>query len=144
MALAVTEQELVQIIEESDFIKIYGFALHSFAEGECTIYYKFRRQLERPGGVVSGPVFMAAADMAVWFAIITLIGTPEGLFTVTADLQTSFMSVAKGEDFLCKARVLKIGKRLAYAVAECVTPSGKLLTHHTATYIRPDSKSQQA
>ncbi len=138
MPLAVTEQELLEILGESEFIKFYGFALDAFSDGECSILCRFRPELQRPGGVVSGPTYMAAADLAIWFAIITKIGRPEGTYTVTADLQTSFMSVARQEDFRCKAKVLKIGKRLVYAIAECVTPDGKLLTHHTATYIRPD------
>ena len=31
-----------------------------------------------------------------------------------------------------------INRRLIYGVAECVTVDGRLLTHHTWTYIRRD------
>jgi hypothetical protein len=31
-----------------------------------------------------------------------------------------------------------MGKRLIYGIAECADKKGKLLTHHTITYIRRD------
>lgn len=137
MNLAVTEQEIRQLLVDEAFIRLYNFELESLGEGEATVLVPFQPKLLRPGGVVSGPVYMAVADLAVWLAIITKLGMPEGRFTVTAEMKTSFMSVGK-EEFLCKGSLKKIGKRLVYGEAECVTRQGKLLTHHTLTYIRPD------
>ena len=48
------------------------------------------------------------------------------------------LSGARQEDFLCRAKILKLGKRLVYGTAECVNGEGKLLTHHTITYIRAE------
>jgi len=39
--------------------------LREFGEGECTIDVPFRDEFKRPGGAISGPVFMAAADVAI-------------------------------------------------------------------------------
>ena len=89
---------------------------------------------ERPGGVVSGQVFTAAADVAMWLAIMTKLGTAE--VAVTAEMKTNFLSGAREEDFLCQAKILKLGKHLVFGTAECVNREGKLLTHHTITYIR--------
>lgn len=47
-----------------------------------------------------------------------------------------FLNGAREEDFLCQAKILKLGKRLIYGTAERVNGEGKLLTHHTVTYIR--------
>ncbi len=138
MPLAVTEQELQQLLSESEFIKMYGFELYSFEEGKCTIKIPFRREFERPGGVVNGPVYMAAADLAIWFALITGIGRQEGDMTVTNELNTAFLGGGR-TDILCKAEILKFGRRLIYGTAECLDQQGKRLTHHTATYIRPVS-----
>jgi acyl-coenzyme A thioesterase PaaI-like protein len=46
------------------------------------------------------------------------------------------MALAK-EPFRCAARVLKLGRRLVYGVAECVNGEGRLLAHHGVTYARP-------
>ncbi len=51
-------------------------------------------------------------------------------------MKTNFLSSAREEDFRCHAKVLKLGRRLVYGVAECTTLEGKLLTHNTITYIR--------
>lgn len=136
MPLAVTESELQRLLSEVAFTRGYGFRVHSVGEGECAIAVPFQQAFERPGGIVSGQVFMAAADVAMWLAIMTKLGTAET--AVTVEMKTSFLSGARQEDFLCRARILKLGKRLIYGVAECVNQQGKLLTHHTITYIRSD------
>lgn len=116
------------------FTQSYRFSLASATEGQCTITVPFQDAFERPGGIVSGPVFMAAADVAMWPAIKTKLGLADA--SLTAEMKTSFLSGAKNEDFHCTARVLKCGRRLIFGLAECVNNRGTLLTHHTLTYIR--------
>lgn len=137
MKLAVTERELQLLLSEVAFTHQYGFALHSIDDGVCTLEVPFQAVFERPGGVVSGQVFMAAADVAMWLAIMTRLGVRDR--SVTAEMKTNFLHGARQEPFLCTAKVVKLGKRLIYGVAECVNAQGKLLTHHTITYIRPQS-----
>ena len=134
MSLAVTDAELRQVLAQASFLDQFGFELDSFADGECTLLVPFRKVFERPGGIVSGQVFMTVADVAMWLAIMTRLGASDG--SVTAEMKTNFLSGAREEDFLCRARVLKLGRRLIYGVAECANREGKLLTHHTITYIR--------
>ncbi len=139
MPLAVTESELKQLLSRSAFVQHYGFELHSIGDGECVILVPFRDDFERPGGIVSGQVFMAAADLAMWFAILTRLGIKDG--SVTSELKTNFLSGVRKENFLCEAKILKLGRRLIYGTAACVMPDGRLLAHHTITYIRPPQES---
>jgi acyl-coenzyme A thioesterase PaaI-like protein len=67
---------------------------------------------------------------------MTKLGKQEA--AITAEMKTNFLNGARREDFLYRAKILKLGRRLIYGVAECVSVEGKLLTHHTITYIRPD------
>ena len=134
MKVAVTEDELKQLLATVPFTRSYGFTLANIGEGQCTIFVPFQKVFERPGGIVSGPVFMAAADVAMWLAIKTKLGLTDS--SLTAEMKTSFLSGAKNEDFHCTARILKCGHRLIYGLAECVNDHGTLLTHHTFTYIR--------
>lgn len=138
MPLAVSERELQDILATTALTRNYGFILHSIGEGECTIRVPFREDCERPGGVVSGQVCMAAADVALWLAIKTRLGSADQ--SVTAEMKTNFLSGARNEEFLCSARILKLGNRLIYGTAECRTPSGQLLTHSTITYIRVEPR----
>jgi uncharacterized protein (TIGR00369 family) len=126
--------ELEGWLASAPFNAYFGFRLREFGVGECTIEAPFRNEFERPGGVVSGPIFMAAADAAIWLAVATHRGTHEPW--VTADLKTAFLRAARRESFWCTARVLKIGRRLVYAVAECARQDGTTLTHHTGIYVR--------
>jgi acyl-coenzyme A thioesterase PaaI-like protein len=135
MPLAVTEEELRNLLAETSFIRCYGFELHSIAPGEATLKAPFRQSFVRPGDIVAGPVFMAAADVAMWFAIMTERGAHDK--SVTLDLNTAFLNSARNEDFLCRARVLKFGRRIVYGVAECFALDGRALSHHTLTYILP-------
>ncbi|HSS20408.1 MAG TPA: PaaI family thioesterase [Pyrinomonadaceae bacterium] len=132
--LAVTEEELVQVLSSSAFGKIYNLKLHSVGVGELMLLMPFQESIERPGGVIAGSVYMTAADVAMWLAIMTLLG--KDAITVTTTLNTTFLNSAKQVDVKCAAKILKLGKSLIYGVAECRDMAGRLLTHHTITYMR--------
>jgi|HubBroStandDraft_6_1064221.scaffolds.fasta_scaffold226373_2 uncharacterized protein (TIGR00369 family) len=134
MSLMVTELELQQLLSQVAFTRSYGFALRSIDDGICTIDVPFQEAFERPGGIVSGQVYMAAADVAMWLAIMTKLGIKD--MAVTIEQKTTFLAAAKQEDFACTATILKLGRRLIYGSAECVSGTGTLLAHHTLTYIR--------
>ena len=57
---------------------------------------------------------------------------------MTTEMKINFPGGAKREGFRCTAKVLKLGRRLIYGVAACVDSNGRLLTHHTVTYIRAE------
>jgi len=116
------------------FNAYFRFRVGALAEGTCTLEVPFHEEFLRPGDVVSGPVFMAAADVATWLAIASLRGTEETW--VTVDLKTAFLRPARREPFRCTARLLKVGHQLIYAVADCVLRDSTLLSHHTVTYAR--------
>src|SRR3989454_10382950 len=134
MALAATEAELRGILEDVAFTRSYGFRLQAIDEGQCTLEVPFQAAFERPGGSVSGQVFMAAADVAMWLAIMTRLGASDG--SVTAGMTSAFLDAARHEPFRCTARIVKLGRRLVYGVAESVSGSGRLLAHHSLTYAR--------
>jgi uncharacterized protein (TIGR00369 family) len=131
-----SESDLRELLAEVPFTKSHGLVLQGISDGECCIAVPFQEAFERPGGVVSGQVFMAAADVAMWLAIKTKLGLADA--SVTAEMKTNFLSSVRKADFRCTAKILKLGRRLIYGVAECVDEDGKLLTHHTITYIRSE------
>src|SRR5882724_1493825 len=128
MALATTEAELRGILDGVAFTRSYGFRLLAIEEGQCTLEVPFQTAFERPGGIVSGQVFMAAADVAMWLAIMTRLGPRDG--SVTAGMTSAFLAAARREPFRCTARVLKLG--------------GRLLAHHSLTYARVSREERPA
>lgn len=137
MALAATVAELQRLLDTVAFTRRFGFTVASLGDGTCTLEVPFHEEFERPGGIVSGQVFMAAADVASWLAIMTTLGAADE--SVTLDLKTAFLSAVRREGFRCEARVLKLGRRVIYLVATCATASGEIVAHHTVTYARPSA-----
>jgi uncharacterized protein (TIGR00369 family) len=143
MTLAATEAELQGILDDVAFTRSYGFRLQAIDEGRCTLTVPFQAAFERPGGIVSGQVLMAAADVAMWLAIMTRLGPRDG--SVTAGMTSAFLGAARRESFRCTARVVKLGRRLIYGTAESVSEGGRLLAHHSLTYARaPGASSRPA
>ncbi len=123
-----------QWLAAAPFNSYFRFRVEALTEGACTLEVPFHEEFLRPGDFVSGPVFMAAADAATWLAIARLRGIEETW--VTIDLKTAFLRPARREPFRCTSRLLKSGRQLIYAVADCVSGDGMLLSHHTVTYAR--------
>jgi uncharacterized protein (TIGR00369 family) len=125
--------ELEALLRRRPFTRRLGLKVVELGDGTCTVRVPFRRAFERPGGIVSGDVYMAAADVAFWLAIKTFAGLEDS--SVTSQLNTAFLSAARNEPFLCRATVLRRGRRIVYGVAECVAGE-RMLTHHTLSYMR--------
>ena len=66
----------------------------------------FRKHSSAQEAIVSGQVFMAAADVAMWLAIKTKLGLADS--SVTAEMKTNFLGAAQKEGFCCTAKALKL------------------------------------
>jgi uncharacterized protein (TIGR00369 family) len=66
----------------------------------------------RPGGTVSGPSIFALADIAVYLAVLSMIG-PEALAVTTSSHIDFMRKPAAGRDLTAEVRLLKLGKALA-------------------------------
>src|SRR5664279_151507 len=131
--LQVTAEQLQKLLSnDTAFTRAYEFVVAAIAPGFCTLEVPHLPQFERPGGIVSGEVFMTAADVAMWLAIKTLRGMDDP--SVTGHMQTQFLRSVRGEGFGCTATVLNLGRSAVFGTAECFSPAGERLTHHTLTY----------
>lgn len=80
-----------------------------------------RPDLLQFNGFFHGGVIAGLADHAAGGAVTTLM--PEGRIGVTVDLHVNFLSPAKGETILAKAEAIQVGKTIAVASVEVVTPA---------------------
>jgi len=131
-----SRRSLQDLIDRARFLRTYQFRVVSAGDGACTLELPHRKILERPGGIINGPSLMAAADCAMWLAIKGRFGIDYD--ALTSELNTAFLSPAKAEHVYCTARILRAGRRRIYGTAECHNRTGRLFTHHTVTYVRPD------
>jgi uncharacterized protein (TIGR00369 family) len=132
--MLVQAAELEELLRRHTFSRRLGIKVVELGDGTCTVRVPFRRAFERPGGIVSGDTYILAADLAFWLAIKTFAGLEDP--SVTSQLNTAFLSAARQEPFLCRATVLRRGRRILYGVAECKA-GDRILTHHTLSYMRP-------
>ena len=124
--------DLNRIIGSHEFTRRYGFRVVAAGDGTCEMLVPYLPEHDRPGGIVSGQVYMHAADVAFWLAVKTLLGDAEEF--VTSSMTTAFLGSARAHEFTCHARVIKNGRRLIYGEAEC-RAGDRPLTHHTLTYV---------
>ena len=135
---AVSAEDLQAILDGHPFLTEYGFAVESVERGGVTVVVPFQPKYVRPGGVIPGFVYMAAADVTMWLAVFTLLGEKAAL-SVTTEMRSAFLSGLAGEEFVCEARVLDAGELLLYGTAECRSRAGVMMSHHALTYIMPPS-----
>ena len=86
------------------------------------------------GGVLCGQTLMAAADTAMVLAVMAQLGNFRPMTTV--QLQTSFLRPVPGDGGTVKvvARVLRMGRNLAFGEVHLFAPDGALAAQATTTY----------
>lgn len=113
-----------------------GMSAERIGAGTATLRLRHAPHHIRPGGTVAGPVVVALADVALYAAVLSLIGQVE--LAVTTNLNVNFLRKPGPADLICHARILKLGKRLA--VGECQLLSegeSEMVAHVTGTYSIP-------
>jgi uncharacterized protein (TIGR00369 family) len=90
----------------------------------------------RPGGTVAGPVMMSLADTSAWVVIMSQIGPV--VLAVTTSLHIDFLRKPELTDIMARARILKLGKRLAVVDVEIFSRgSTELVAKSQVTYSIP-------
>jgi uncharacterized protein (TIGR00369 family) len=105
----------------------------------CRLRQRFRENMLRPGGTVSGATLMALADCAMYVVVLSAIGPVR--LAVTTSLNINFLRKGQpGQDVLAAARLMKLGKRLAVGEVNLLSgTSPDPIAHVTATYSIPNA-----
>lgn len=114
-----------------------SFTVEAAAGGTVRMRMIYHERMLRPGGTISGPSMFALADIAMYAAVLALIG-PRPL-AVTTNLSINFLRKPRPGDMIAEATILKLGKRLA--VGEIGLRSDgdeELAAHATSTYSIPE------
>jgi uncharacterized protein (TIGR00369 family) len=90
----------------------------------------------RPGGTLSGPTMMALADNSAWLIILANIGPV--LLAVTTSLHIDFLRKPEITNLMARARLIKLGRRLAVVDVELFSRgSSDLVAKAQVTYSIP-------
>ncbi len=138
----VSAAELADMARENvPLVGMLAMQVESVLPGSVIIRVPYRDEFIRPGGTISGPVLMAVADFALYGVVLSLIGRVD--LAVTTNLSINFLRRPPPGDVVAKARILKMGKRLA--VGEVLLHGGEeeeLVAHVTSTYSIPPRGGQ--
>ncbi len=120
------------------FTAMMNITCDSIGDGVAIGRFTFDQKWTRPVDFIAGPVQMALADASFYWALFTKLGVVP--LAVTNELKYNFLRPAMGGDMLCKAEVLKIGRRVAFGVADVYMESDpdRLVGHASTSYVLPD------
>ena len=137
--MSVTVAEIEQFfVEELPFFESLDFAIESVDDGVGVVRFRYDEKWTRPFGVINGGTLMALADVAAYVAIFSRMGIVP--LAVTNELKMNFLRPAVGRDVLARAELLKVGRRVAYAVVDVFMNDepDRLVAHATTSYVLPD------
>jgi len=92
----------------------------------------FATELWRTGGILCGQALVTGADTAMVIALAAASGAFKPCTTV--DLTISYMRPISKADALLEAKLLRLGKSLAFCVCEVGEAGGKPAAFATGTY----------
>lgn len=130
--IAFLQAEFPQSLEKCDIESVT-------AKGASIIYHIDAADL-RPGGTVSGPTMMTAADYALYIAILGEIGIVA--LAVTTNLSTNFLrKPSADQDIRAACRLMKVGKALIVGDVWLYSlDSDEPIAHVVGTYSIPPQR----
>jgi len=137
--LKLTIKEFDEIVAKRlPFAQTMGLKLEEINRDSVLMRACYQEEFLRPGGTVAGPIMMGLADAAMYALVMSKIGPVE--LAVTTNLSINFLSKPDPGDILAKARMLKLGKRLAIGEITLYSDGGtpsQPVAHVTTTYSIP-------
>jgi uncharacterized protein (TIGR00369 family) len=110
-----------------------GITPEAIGPDAATLRIPFSDQLCRVGGIMCGQALLTGADTAMVIALAAASGGFKPCTTV--DLTINYMRPIAGADALLEARVMRLGRTLAFCTCEVrETGSAKPAAFSTGTY----------
>lgn len=139
LAPAVTLEAMRSFLE-TDFPQLQQsgsrFGLDELGHGTCRMRLLAEERHLRPGGTISGPAMFMLGDVALYVAVLSIVGIVP--LAVTTSITINFLSKPAPRDLIAECRILKAGKRLC--VGEVLLHSDgseEPVAHVTGTYSVP-------
>ncbi|MEP7299550.1 MAG: PaaI family thioesterase [Burkholderiales bacterium] len=118
----------------ADWVRELDLRVLEARAGEVLLALPVSPKHVHSGGVMSGQTLMAAADTAMVLAVMSKLGAFRPMTTV--QLQTTFLRPVPGDAGSARvhARVLRMGKSLAFGDIQITHGDDVLAAHATTTY----------
>lgn len=113
------------------FLEHLGAVVEELRERHAVLKLEVRDYHLQHLGYVHGGVISSLADNTGWYAV--MVSLPENHTTVTIEIKVNYLKPALKGTLIAKGKVLRLGKRVAFAVIE-VTQDSDLIAYATGTY----------
>lgn len=134
--LKLTAEEVEALIRAGLPAAMEGaIAVEAAEPGYARIRIPFRPTMLRPGNRISGPALFAAADTAMYAAVLAHLGP--AVMAVTSDLNMHFLRAAAPRDLIAEARLLRLGRRSAVLRVDVAAEGEAMAAHATGSYALP-------
>ncbi len=120
---------------KNPYLNFLGIELLEADAGWVRMKIAFRPEFLQPFTVHGGAIY-SLADAAAAHALMTLI-MPEQ-YPTTVEQRINFLKAVKDQDVYCEARIINLGRTLAYAEVTMTTADGTLVAKSAATLMRLD------
>jgi len=115
------------------WVQALGLKAEAILDDGVVLRLTQNEQLSRVGSMLCGQAMMAAADTAMVLALIRHFGQFRPCTTV--QLSTSFLKPLSGQDVRVTARVVRVGKTMAFGEIDLAgAQDGKSVCRATTTY----------
>lgn len=120
------------------------FIINTVGNKSANLTYHVDQSSLRPGGTVSGPTLMAAADLALYVALLGEIGIVA--LAVTTNLNINFLKKPSGQrDINAHCTLIKVGKTLAVGEVYLYSQGDdEPVAHVVGTYAIPKTEKSPA
>jgi len=112
------------------------YAIEEVGPMSATVRLNYHPDHLRPGGTISGPSMFALCDLALYVAVLHEIGRVK--LAVTTNVSINFLRKPEPSDLIGRAKLMKLGKRLAVGEVALFSPGREdMVAHATGTYSIP-------
>ena len=112
------------------------YSIEEVGPMSATVRLNYHPDHLRPGGTISGPAMFTLSDLALYVAILHEIGRVE--LAVTTNVSINFLRRPEPNDVIGRAKLMKLGKRLAVGEVALYSPGdAEMIAHATGTYSIP-------
>jgi uncharacterized protein (TIGR00369 family) len=120
-----------RIFAAAPFVRSLGIELASYGDGWCETRLPVTRALEQQHGVIHAGALMTLADHTCGGAAATT--APAGREVITIENKVSFLRPGSATVLLCRATVLRAGKRIVFVEADVTTESKTVVAKASST-----------
>ncbi|WP_332448761.1 PaaI family thioesterase [Methanoculleus sp.] len=125
-------EELKRIGRDANpFFTMMGIEVNEFGDGRARLTMEVRPDMLNGAGWLQGGVYVALADEAIALALYTLLGEEERIATI--DEHTSFIKGVNTGTLVATGRVIRKGRRVAFADGEVRSAADDTLLTRTST-----------